>query len=491
MPIAQGSCPGCGAPIEFGLGASMARVCDTCHTTVVRSDRGLQDLGKVAALADTPSPIAVGDQGTLAGRPLEVLGRVQLDYGLGPWDEYYVSFDYGKEWGWLAYAQGRWYATTLVPNLTAPPREDLSIDRDYVLSIGTFSVVEVRSAKIVSAEGELPNPVEAGTLRYYADTYGPQGAFATFDYDNGTGTSSVYSGWIFSDAQLSVTRLGPRTARKVKTSQLQCPNCGGEVPKLHDGRSERLGCPYCGAISDIPTRTVVAQQEKLLQMPDIPIGNTGIFESISYTCLAYLRRSTKSEGELYQWEEYLLFNPSEGYRWLVKDPETGWSWTTFVNPADIDRSILPDRIRLANQMYVLRNSSLARVDYVLGEIYWKCSIGETVSVMDFACGNEVISREQDTEEVNYSHSRIVSWPKIAAAFELPISGPGGTGIPAGGAVSRVAGGCVTIAVIVVLIVILVVVLAVVASSSGGGSTGPVFIGGGSSYRGGGSYSGGK
>ena len=393
MAIAQGDCPGCGAPIKFGIGSSMAKVCDTCRTTVVRSDRGFQDLGKVAALADTPSAIAVGDQGTLAGRPFEVLGRVQLDYGLGPWDEYYVALDYGKDWGWLAYAQGRWYVTSLVPNLSAPPREELRVDRDYILAIGPFTIAESRSATIVSAEGELPNPVKAGTVRIYADAYGPKGAFATFDYDDGTGPSVVYAGWIFSDAQLAVTAVGPRSVNKIKTSQLQCPNCGGEVPKLHDGRSERLGCPYCGAVSDIPTRTVVAQQEKLLQMPDIPIGNTGQFESFAYTCLAYIRRSTDFEGERYGWEEYLLFNAQEGYRWLVKDPETGWSWVAFVNPADIDRAQFPDELRYANQRYPLRNSGSARVDYVLGEVYWKCAIGETVSVMDFASGGEVISRE--------------------------------------------------------------------------------------------------
>jgi hypothetical protein len=491
MAIAQGNCPGCGAPIEFGLGASMAKICDTCHSTVVRSDRGLQDLGKVAALADTPCIIAVGDQGTLARRPFEVLGRVQLDYGLGPWDEYYVALDHGKDWGWLAYAQGRWYVTTLVPNLLAPPRQDLRVDVDYALPIGKFSVAEARSAKVVSAEGELPGAIKPGTLRYYADAYGPGGAFATFDYDDGTGPSCIYAGWVFPDSQLSVTRLGPRTVKKIKTSQLQCPNCGGEVPKLHEGRSERLGCPYCGAVSDIPTRTVVAQQEKLLQTPDIPVGNTGIFESISYTCLAYIQRSTKNDGERYGWDEYLLFNAQEGYRWLVKDPETGWSWVAFVSPADIDRSSLPNELRFANQTYRLRNTGLAQVDYVLGEVYWKCSIGESVSVMDFASGSEVISREQAAGEVNYSHSRSVRWPKIAAAFGLPAAGSGGSGIPAVTGASRTAAGCGAIALVVVLVVVLVIVLAVAASSSGDSLGGPVFIGGGSSYRGGGSYSGGK
>ena len=63
-------------------------------------------------IAPRPHLIAVGDQGTLAGRPFEVLGRVQLDHGLGPWDEYYVAFDYGQTWGWLAYAQAAEVART-------------------------------------------------------------------------------------------------------------------------------------------------------------------------------------------------------------------------------------------------------------------------------------------------------------------------------------------------------------------------------------------
>ena len=107
MAVAQASCPNCGAPIEFGLGSSWARVCDYCRHTVVRSDRGLQNMGQAAALANTPSLIAVGDEGVLAGRPFRVFGRVQLDHGAGPWDEYYLGLDYGQSWGFLAYAHVR------------------------------------------------------------------------------------------------------------------------------------------------------------------------------------------------------------------------------------------------------------------------------------------------------------------------------------------------------------------------------------------------
>lgn len=458
---------------------------------MLRTDRGLEDCGRAAALADTPSPIAVGDRGTLAGRPFEVLGRIQYDYGLGPWDEYYVAFENGREWGWLAYAQGRWYVTQLVPDLIAPAREQLRVDTDQSLPIGEFVVTEYRTATVVSAEGELPSPVRAGSQNYYADAYGQNDAFATFDYGDGTEAPTVYAGRIVADADLSLTALGPRTINKVKTSHLQCPNCGGDVPKLHADRSERLGCPYCGAFSDIPARTVLAQQERLLQSPDIPIGTTGNFEGASYISLAYLRRSTSDDGERYRWEEYLLFSPTVGYRWLVKDPETGWSWAEFVNPADIDRARAPRQLRYANRLYQLRNSGQARVDYVLGEIYWKCAIGETVAVSDYEAGSQVLSREADDEEVNYSHAKPLGWARIAAAFGLPVAGQGAQGVPKAVAAGSTASGCVTAVVILVLVIVIIAIISSAVSSIGGSSIAPIFVGGGSGYRGSGSYSGGK
>ncbi|HEY5959135.1 MAG TPA: hypothetical protein VIV60_21405, partial [Polyangiaceae bacterium] len=168
MPVAQGSCPACGAAIEFGLGASIAKVCEDCRSTVLRTDRGLQDLGKVAALADTPSLIAVGDQGILAGRPFEVLGRVQLDPGSGPWDEYYVAFDHGQSWGWLAYAQGRWHVTQLVEACAVPKHADLQLEADVPLGArGAFRIiVEVTKIK---EDGSLVFSSSCGANTAYFD----------------------------------------------------------------------------------------------------------------------------------------------------------------------------------------------------------------------------------------------------------------------------------------------------------------------------------
>lgn len=498
MAVAQGSCPGCGAPIEFGVGSSLAKVCSYCNSTVVRSDRGLENLGKVAEIAQTPSLVAVGDQGQLATRPFEVMGRVQLDHGKGPWDEYYVSFDHGQSWGWLAYAQGRWHVTSHVAGYAVPPYNSLQLEQVIDLGGQPFTVAEIKSSTTVSAEGELPSADPPGTTNYYVDLYGPNNAFATIDYGNNSGTYEVFIGWIFGEDQMNVSQLGPRHTEEIDTGQIQCPSCGGDVPKLSGNRAERLGCPYCGAVSDIGSRQVVAQQEAAMSQPDIPIGSKGTFDNLEYICIAYVKRGTSFEGEPYAWEEFLIWNQNVGYRWLVKDPETGWSWVVPASVADMDLSGMPNQVAWGGRAFSCRNRGSATVEYVLGEVYWKCEVGETTATADYVNGQEVLSREEGEGEVNWSHSSPIAWPVLAQAFNLPVDGPGARfGVAGGGGggwdgqsysgqtASTEQGGCGQTAVLLIVVgVVLMICMLGACGACGGG-------GGGYSSGGSGVYYGGK
>lgn len=475
MAIAQGNCPNCGAPIEFAIGASLAKVCEYCRHTVVRSDRGLSELGKVADLAPTSSLIAVGDEGTLAGRPFRVLGRVQLDHGQGPWDEYYVAFDFGQAWGWLAYAQGEWLTTSLVPAIRAPAYAHLRLEMDVVLGqAGSFRVGELRTARIVSAAGELPGSFPAGFVRHYADLAGARTAFATLDFGDGNRAADVYLGWAFPEAALQVSQQGPRSANQVATTSLRCAGCGGDVPALAGARSERLGCPYCGALSDLAEQRVIAAQAAARATPSIPIGSRGRFEDREYVCIALVRRGSDFDGELYSWEEYLLWTQGTGFRWLVDDPETGWSWVQPASLAELDLSGMPAGVRFGERLYTSRNQARARVLYVLGEVYWKCQVGETTAVADFEAGEQVLSREEAPGEVHWSLASPLSWAAVAQGFGLPSA-----------KLRRSAPGLSSsqILTLIVLAAFVICVGLVILGSLSSGSSAAVFRGGGAYYGG--------
>ncbi|HEX2640885.1 MAG TPA: DUF4178 domain-containing protein, partial [Pyrinomonadaceae bacterium] len=75
----------------------------------------MQDLGKVAEVAESESPLKIGLRGTFKGTGFELTGRAQYRHEMGGyWDEWYATFSNG--WvGWLAEAQGRFYLTFYQP----------------------------------------------------------------------------------------------------------------------------------------------------------------------------------------------------------------------------------------------------------------------------------------------------------------------------------------------------------------------------------------
>jgi hypothetical protein len=78
-------------------------------------DRKLEDLGKVAEIVESESPLKIGLKGTFKEHRFELTGRAQNRHELGGfWDEWYATFSNG--WvGWLAEAQGKFYLTFYQP----------------------------------------------------------------------------------------------------------------------------------------------------------------------------------------------------------------------------------------------------------------------------------------------------------------------------------------------------------------------------------------
>jgi hypothetical protein len=120
---------------------------------------------------------------------------------------------------------------------------------------------------------------------------------------------------------------------------------------------------------------------------------------------------------------------------------------------------------------------------VLGEVYWKCEVGETTAVNDFTNGRDVLSREESPGEVQWSHSAPIAWPVIAQAFGLPPDGPQPQF--AGHTQARASGLSTSMILLIVVVIILLICMF--------GACGTCMPSGGSigGSRGGGIYYGGK
>lgn len=487
MAVAQGSCPGCGAPIEFAAGSSVSAVCKYCNTTVRRGDRGLENLGKLADLANTPTTVAVGDGGSIAGESFVVLGRVQLQHDLGGvWDEWYLGYGGGR-WGWLAYAQGNFYVTWSVqPPPPVPGIREMHLEAPVPFGqAGVFRVVELKQATIASAEGELPFAPKPGQNRLYADLVGPRNGFATIDWGEGNTPPEVFLGYQLPESQLTITQRAQRPKEQVDLEGVNCPGCGAPLAFAAGKRVERVACRYCGTLCDTVSQHIIARQDVSRASPLIALGSSGTLDGVVYTVVGFVARSTVIEGERFEWTEYLLFSAGVGFRWLVED-EGVWRFVSPLNVAEVDLTHFPNSVSCNGRTYTLRNQNTAQVDLVLGEFYWRVQIGETVDATDLQSGSDLISREAMQNEVAWSYAVAMPWSVIASAFNVQGTPPPVTA----SALSGSSGGCAPATVVgsIVLLVFFIIMLGVCTSMcDGGGSSGGIR---GSSVTGGG-WSGGK
>jgi len=437
MKRIEAPCPSCGAPVVFTASVSLATVCEHCGSAVARADRKLEDLGKVAALVETASPLALGLEGVYRGKSFVLVGRVQYRHASGAvWDEWYAAFP-NDRWGWLAEAQGRYMFTVnrqFKDSAQMPALESLRPGAEVKLDDGPpFVVNEAGEALLIAARGELPFRPDFSRPHRYADLSSVGQRFATLDY-NGT-SPAVFIGDMTTLAQLNISPVVEDESQLVKVIgalPIACPKCGGALEIHVPERAERVVCPYCQGMSDFHEGNLVylAPSDGAKATPLIPLGRTGKFRGADQMVIGFMQRSVRIEGTEFFWTEYLLHSESLGFRWLVNDAGH-WTYVDPVSPGEVRRS--GNGTSYAGRTYRLFQRCPASVRYVIGEFFWKVVVGEQAMVSDYIAPPESLSQEValfsdqsaggSAAEVTYSHGVYVPHTEVAQAFGVRLWPP--------------------------------------------------------------------
>ena len=440
MSVLQANCPSCAGPIEFTSGSTIVLVCPFCRSAIARNDRSLEDLGKVAEIVQSETSLKLGLKGTFKGTRFELTGRAQLGHELGGfWDEWYATFSNG--WvGWLAEAQGRFYLTFYQPlpdGVSLPSFAGLQLGQQLpeIPNPTTLMVQEKGRGTSLAADGEIPYKLVPGEKFEYADLAGKNNAFATIDY-------SQDPPWVFVGSQVTLDEIGlgdakpaEREARRVTAVGMGCPNCGGPLNLIAPDKAERVTCPNCSSLLDVNQGNLTYL--KALEPPaDRPffalqIGAEGTFPGdVKFKVIGAVLRSVFIDDLTYYWHEFLLYNPTVGFRWLVHS-DNHWNFVEPVNPAEVAHFgvfAAGGTVEYNGRRYKIFQDAPARVEYVQGEFYWRVEQGETVRAVDYVAAPNMLSMEASADEMNWSLGTYMTNAEVEKAFGITdLAKPWGVG----------------------------------------------------------------
>lgn len=191
-----------------------------------------------------------------------------------------------------------------------------------------------------------------------------------------------------------------------------CPSCGGSIEIRAAGYTVSLGCRYCGSLLDVAhedVRLITAYRRAAMDFAIAP-GARGTLFDVEWEVIGALLR--RSEGAA--WQEFLLFNPYAGYRWLVA-ADGEWQFGTMLldRPEEEGRSA-----NWRDQTYALDDDAEIETTMVIGEFYWRAARGDKVQGATFLRGAESLSRETSADEVTWTQLVPVSGQLVAEAFGI-------------------------------------------------------------------------
>jgi ribosomal protein S27AE len=389
---------------------------------VVRRDTELEAIGKMADLPPDHTPLQIGARGICGTRRFRLLGRLRVGWDDGFWNEWYADFGDGKH-GWVAESQGFFLISEAAAASPDLPRKSEVLRTGKPLEIaGTdYTVTDVKKARVVAGEGELPFVARPYDEWVSIDLTGPGRKFASIERQNGEvrlhlGESAQPEEIIWEGLRPVPGWKGePVPVEKNRTDAMPCPECGGVIVTRATGMTMSLVCGHCGTVVNTSAsgkRAMVAQKIKASQKlarPLLPLGKRGHLRGVEWEVIGALKRKDAYS----QWNEFLLYNPWHGFLWL-----TEWSGHWNLIRRVLESPLLAATTYYRDTAYKLFSQEKASVSQVAGEFYWRVRVGEMAVIADYIAPPRILSAEtyEDLNETTWSEGEYLPANEIAAAF---------------------------------------------------------------------------
>jgi len=212
---------------------------------------------------------------------------------------------------------------------------------------------------------------------------------------------------------------------------MSCPNCGAAVEMRGFAHTLSVVCPSCLSVLDAtdPQFTILQRfHGKQRFDPKIPLGSRGKIGEIVYEVIGFQVRESGVEEDTFSWDEYLLFNPYKGFRYL-SEFQGHWNFIRTLSALPIEtRSGMKPAILMLGRTYVGFDSMTAKTSFVLGEFPWQVRTGDVVKVDDFVSPPQMLSSEKTQGEITWSLGEYIAGAQLWQAYRLPGAPPSASGV---------------------------------------------------------------
>lgn len=197
-----------------------------------------------------------------------------------------------------------------------------------------------------------------------------------------------------------------------------CPACGGIVEIHAAGHTISAVCAHCSTLIDTANDNfkIIKKEYEASRDTDIPIGAKGVLDSIKWEVIGYVEK--KDQSSLSYWDEYLLFNPYFGFRFLIQS-DGHWNFATVIKRY-FPLAGSASELELDGEKFSVYCRGLSTVEYVKGEFYWRVRKGDEDKYVDYIAPPRMLSVEKSKQEVTESLAEYIEPEVIEKAFGVEL-----------------------------------------------------------------------
>jgi ribosomal protein L37AE/L43A len=421
LTLFSSTCPGCGAPLTFRSAASTTAVCDFCKSTIARSADQLEKIGVQGDLIEDYSRIQIGSEGQYDHVKFSVVGRIQLRYEQGVWNEWYVLQNDGKT-AWLSDASGQYsWSTPQTITTSLPEYDDIQIGQTVGFASKRFTATDKRISQCVAAQGELPFSADSRWTAKTIDFRSEQN-FLTFDYSEAP--PQVFAGQSVKFEHLQMVRLrevkdrftGQAAVGTIATNTIQtlaCKSCAKPL-KIVPEQTQQIVCPQCGSELSQQAGQLLLEVERANKRAvhtSLEPGDSGKLQDVEWTVLGVIVKAVIEDTSV-KWEEFLLFNAEQGLRWMS---QASGAWQ-FIKVLNEQPELSGGRATVNLASYQLHERYKARSVYVAGAFNWKAKVGEIVEIAEYKARGQTLASERNETEQTWSLGSPLEGHQVLQAF---------------------------------------------------------------------------